>query len=64
MNDRTPAGPAEGLRHTASQVVTQRQTVPRLEPTWEAFADMPPVFATAMMVGFIEQTCVQALAPY
>jgi fluoroacetyl-CoA thioesterase len=25
---------------------------------------MPPVFATAMMIGFIEQTCIQGLRPY
>jgi fluoroacetyl-CoA thioesterase len=64
MNDKTTAGPTVGLRHSASQVVTHRQTVPQLEPAWAAFVDMPEVFATAMMVGFIEQTCVEALAPY
>jgi fluoroacetyl-CoA thioesterase len=25
---------------------------------------MPDVFATAMMIGFAEQTCIQALRPY
>jgi fluoroacetyl-CoA thioesterase len=25
---------------------------------------MPPVFATAMMIGFIEQTCILALRPF
>ena len=25
---------------------------------------MPPVLATAIMIGFIEQTCIQALRPY
>lgn len=25
---------------------------------------MPPVFATAMMIAFIEQTCIQGLRPY
>ena len=27
-------------------------------------ADMPPVFATAQMIAFVEWTCVGALAPY
>jgi len=31
---------------------------------WPGFADMPAVFATAMMVGFMEQTCIEALRPY
>lgn len=25
---------------------------------------MPPVFATAFMVAFVEHTCIEALAPY
>ncbi|WP_206522109.1 MULTISPECIES: thioesterase family protein [unclassified Mesorhizobium] len=29
-----------------------------------SFADMPPVFATAFMVGFIEWACVEALRPF
>lgn len=64
MNDNSLTGPVVGLRHSASQVVTHRQTVPQLEPAWAAFSDMPEVFATAMMVGFIEQTCVEALGPH
>lgn len=50
-----------GLRHSERQTVTPRQTVPAVEPDWPGFRDMPAVFATAMMIGFIEQTCVQAL---
>lgn len=53
-----------GLTFEARQIVTDRQTVPRVEPDWNGFSDMPPVFATAMMVGFIEQTCILALQPY
>lgn len=52
-----------GLRHTERMVVTPSHTVPRLAD-WPGFSDMPPVFATAMMVGFMEQTCIQALRPY
>lgn len=54
---------APGLRYRARQIVTERQTVPRVEPGWPGFSDMPPVFATAMMIGFIEQTCILALRP-
>ena len=44
-------------------VVAPRHTVPQV-CDWPGFSDMPPVFATAMMVGFMEQTCIQALRPY
>nr|WP_295814381.1 thioesterase family protein [uncultured Nitratireductor sp.] len=39
-------------------------TVPEVDDTWPGFRDMPPVFATAMMIGFIEQTCIEALRPF
>ncbi|TDF99144.1 MULTISPECIES: thioesterase family protein [Arthrobacter] len=55
---------AVGLKHTEYMTVEERHTVPAVEPRWPGFADMPPVFATAMMVGFIEQTCVEALRPF
>ena len=63
MTDRDPELKA-GLTHTARMTVEDRHTVPRVEPGWSSFADMPPVFATAMMVGFIEATCIEALGPY
>ena len=53
-----------GLRFEASQVVAAHQLVPNVAPDWPGFVGMPPVFATAMMIGFIEQTCIQALTPY
>jgi fluoroacetyl-CoA thioesterase len=53
-----------GLRHTESMLVMPRHTVPELGQGWTGFSDMPPVFATAMMIGFIEQTCIQGLRPY
>jgi fluoroacetyl-CoA thioesterase len=45
-------------------VVAAKHTVPEVERDWIGFVDMPPVLATAMMIGFIEQTCIQALRPY
>lgn len=44
-------------------VVTPGHTVPQVGD-WPGFRDMPPAFATAMMIGFMEQTCIQALRPY
>ncbi|MFT4172467.1 MAG: thioesterase family protein [Rhodocyclaceae bacterium] len=53
-----------GLRHSEQFTVALRHTVPELDPSWPGFQDMPPVLATAMMVAFIEQTCVMGLRPY
>ncbi|MBB4188317.1 thioesterase family protein [Sinorhizobium terangae] len=53
-----------GLRHRERLAVTPFHTVPEVDDAWPGFRDMPPVFATAMMIGFIEQTCIEALRPY
>lgn len=52
------------MRHSERMTVKPGHTAPEVEASWPGFADMPPVFATAMMIGFIEQTCVEALRPY
>lgn len=52
-----------GLKHEASMIVQAHHLVPAVAPEWPGFADMPPVFATAMLVGFIEQTCIELLRP-
>ncbi|ODU82870.1 MAG: thioesterase [Novosphingobium sp. SCN 63-17] len=57
-------GMTPGLIHQESMVVADRHTVPHVTPDWAGFADMPPVLATAMMVGFIENTCILALRPH
>ncbi|MBD9629115.1 thioesterase family protein [Pseudomonas sp. PDM19] len=54
---------AVGLTHNETLIVAQRHTVPQVATDWPGFADMPPVFATAMMIGFIEQTCIEGLRP-
>ncbi|HEY9133653.1 MAG TPA: thioesterase family protein [Dyella sp.] len=64
MSDNTRPTLAAGLRHREQMVVAPEHTVPRVGPDWAGFRDMPPVFATAMMIGFIEQTCIEALRPY
>jgi fluoroacetyl-CoA thioesterase len=53
-----------GLTHRARITVDENLTVPRVAAAFHGFADMPPVFATAFMVGFVEATCIEALKPY
>lgn len=55
---------AVGLRHSEQLTVASRHTVPEVDSSWPGFKDMPPVLATAMMIAFIEQTCIQALRPF
>jgi len=38
--------------------------VPAAAALFGSSAEMPPVFATAQMIAFVEWTCVAALAPY
>ena len=53
-----------GLEHTFSFVVSKEKTVPCVYPESDLFREMPEVFATAFMVGFIEWACMEALRPY
>jgi fluoroacetyl-CoA thioesterase len=53
-----------GLRHSERLLVEDRHTVPRVVPDWAGFADMPPVLATAMLVGFVENTCILGLRAF
>ncbi len=53
-----------GLRHSAAIRVSEQLTVPASGRLLGAAAEMPPVFATAQMIAFVEWTCVAALAPY
>lgn len=52
-----------GLVFEQSLVVTPALTVPAIAALAQ-FADMPPVFATAFMVGFVEDTCIAAIRPF
>jgi fluoroacetyl-CoA thioesterase len=56
--------PPLGLKHKQSITVTPDLTVPSVSRHFAGFQDMPPVFATAFMVGFVEDTCVAALKPH
>ena len=53
-----------GLSHKASMSVSDALTVPALSVHFDSFSDMPAVFATAFMVGFIEATCIECLKPH
>ena len=53
-----------GLEHTFSFRVTREKTVPFVYPESDLFREMPEVFATAFMVGFMEWACMEALRPY
>jgi fluoroacetyl-CoA thioesterase len=53
-----------GLIHRFSHAVSVAKTVPHLYPESPELAAMPEVFATGFMVGLMEWTCVQLLAPH
>ncbi len=53
-----------GLRYTETVTVTELLAVPAMAASFASLADMPPVFATAYMVVFVEWTCIRALRPY
>jgi fluoroacetyl-CoA thioesterase len=50
-----------GLRHRLAVTVDDRLIVPAVFPAWPSFGAMPPVFATAFMIGLMELACVEAL---
>ena len=53
-----------GLRHSATLIVSEALSVPAQARIFDPATEMPPVFATAQMIAFVEWTCVAALAPY
>jgi len=53
-----------GLRHTITLHIDNSLIVPAVSQTFSGFRDMPPVFATAFMVGLIEWACIEALRPH
>ena len=44
--------------------VTESKTVPFLYPESAEFQEMPRVFATGFLVGFIEWACIKAVNPH
>jgi fluoroacetyl-CoA thioesterase len=53
-----------GLKHQFSYTVPVTKTVPHLYAEAPELQAMPEVFATGFMVGLMEWTCVQLLAPH
>ena len=53
-----------GLCCTETLIVSEALSVPAQARNFDPATEMPPVFATAQMIAFVEWTCVHALAPY
>ena len=53
-----------GLKHSFAYEVPVTKTVPHLYEESSELQAMPEVFATAYMIGLMEWTCVQLLAPH
>jgi fluoroacetyl-CoA thioesterase len=53
-----------GAKYTFQYVVPANKTVPHLYPDAPEFVAMPGVFATGFMVGLMEWTCIQLMAPH
>lgn len=53
-----------GLRQAKTLTVSEALAVPAQAQLFDPATEMPPVFATAQMIAFVEWTCVAALAPY
>ena len=53
-----------GIRYEHSFELTERKMVPALYPEAAEFQEMPEVFATGFMVGFLEWACLNAVLPH
>ncbi len=53
-----------GLRHALTITVDDRLVVPAVFPASALFRTMPPVFATAFMIGLMELACAEAVQPH
>ena len=47
-----------GLRHSETLTVSEALSVPAQAQHFDPHTEMPPVFATAQMIAFVEWTCV------
>ena len=64
MSDSNLPALQVGFRHSETMLVGEQHLVPALSAVWPDLSDMPPAFATAMMIAFIEWTCIQGLRPF
>jgi fluoroacetyl-CoA thioesterase len=53
-----------GLKHRFTYQVPMQKTVPHIYQEAPELQTMPEVFATGFMIGLMEWTCVQLLAPH
>ncbi len=53
-----------GINYTHTFVIPASKTVPSLYPEAEEFIQMPEVFATGFLVGFLEWACILCLNPH
>jgi fluoroacetyl-CoA thioesterase len=53
-----------GIEHTFTFRVSKLKTVPALYPEAPEFQEMPEVFGTGFMVGFLEWACIKAINPH
>lgn len=53
-----------GMTHVETMVVEDRLTVKSVVGEFARGTEMPPVLATAWMIGFMEWTCMRLLEPY
>ena len=53
-----------GMWHAETITVEDRLTVSRVVTMFTPQTEMPPVLATAYMIGFVEWTCMRLLEPY
>ena len=53
-----------GIEHQFCFRVPDTKTVPALYPESAEFQEMPEVFATGFMVGFLEWACIVAIKPH
>lgn len=53
-----------GIEHQFSFRLPDTKTVPALYPESVEFQEMPEVFATGFMVGFLEWACIDAIKPH
>jgi len=53
-----------GIRFEHSFTLTEAKMVPALYPEAPEFQEMPEVFATGFMVGFLEWACLKSVIPH
>ncbi|HLP97929.1 MAG TPA: thioesterase family protein [Sideroxyarcus sp.] len=53
-----------GLKYEHKFLVPSSKTVPALYPEAAEFLEMPEVFATGFMVGFLEWACIKCVNPH